>query len=185
MGSSATVILSSPRKGANSTALALAMAEGFQEAGGTFETIDLSELDIGPCLACESCQRNGGKCVQADDMQPVYPKIVAADVLIMATPVYWFNMSAQLKIFLDRCFAVALSDEGSFAKKTLAAALAFGDRDPFVSGGVNAIRCFQDICSYTGAKWGGCVYGSAMERQTLGKDAALMAQARETGRALL
>ena len=185
MSASAAVILSSPRKGANSSALALSMAEGFKEAGGNFEVIDLAGLDISPCLACEACQRNGGKCVQVDGMQTVYPQVTAADVLILATPIYWFNMSAQLKIFLDRCFAVALSESGSFAKKTLAVALAYGDQDPFVSGGVNAIRCFQDICTYTGAKWGGCIYGAAMDRQVLAKDKDLLAKARELGKGLL
>lgn len=185
MSKSAAVILSSPRKGANSSSLALAMAEGFKEAGGSVEIIDLTGLDISPCLACEACQRNGGKCVQIDGMQTIYPSIVSADVLILASPIYWFNMSAQLKTFIDRCFAVALSEAGSFSKKSLAFALAYGDSDPFTSGGVNAIRTFQDICAYTGAKWGGCVYGSAMERGVLAKNKDLIAKAGELGKNLI
>jgi Multimeric flavodoxin WrbA len=185
MSKSAAVILSSPRKGANSSALALAMAEGFKKAGGSAEIIDLAGLDISPCLACEACQRNGGKCVQIDGMQTVYPLVASADVLILASPIYWFNMSAQLKIFLDRCFAIALSDDGSFSKKELAVALAYGDSDPFASGGVNAIRTFQDICAYTGARWGGCIYGSAMERGVLIQDKELMAKAGELGKSLI
>lgn len=178
------IILSSPRKGANSSALAQAMGEGFSEAGGRVETIDLSRLDIKPCLACEACQRNGGKCAQIDGMQTAYPKVIAADVLILASPVYWFNMSGQLKVFLDRCFAVAMTEEGHFSKKTLAAALAYGDTDPLSSGAVNAIRCYQDICNFSGATWGGCVYGSGMEREILAKDETLLAQAQELGRKL-
>ena len=185
MSKSAAVILSSPRKGANSSALALSMAEGFKEAGGSFEVVDLAGLDIALCLACEACQRNGGKCVQIDGMQTVYPQVTKADVLILATPVYWFNMSAQIKAFLDRCFAVALSEDGSFSKKTIAVALAYGDVDPFASGGVNAIRCFQDICTYTGAKWGGCIYGSGMDREVLSKNEELMGKAKELGKSLV
>ncbi len=154
MTKKAVIILSSPRKGANSSALALAMAEGLGEGGLEVGVVDLAGLDIKPCLACEACQRNGGKCSQIDGMQAVYPQVQAADYLVLASPVYWFNMSGQLKIFLDRCFAVAASPEGPWAEKTLAAALAFGDTDPYASGGVNAIRCFQDICTYTGARWG-------------------------------
>lgn len=184
MSKSAAVILSSPRKGANSSALALAMAEGFKEAGGTVNLVDLTGLDISPCLACEACQRNGGKCVQIDGMQTVYPQVTAADVLILATPIYWFNMSAQLKIFLDRCFAVASSEAGPFSKKCIAAAMAYGDTDPLSSGCVNAVRCLQDTCAFTGAKWGGVVYGSAMERGVLGKDEELLAKAKELGRGL-
>ena len=182
MSKKAAIILSSPRKGANSNALGLAIGDGIKEAGGKIKVIDLSGLDIKPCLACEACQRNGGKCVQHDGMQTVYPQVIDADILVLASPIYWFNVSGQLKVFLDRCFAVAGNDNGPFSRKTIASALSFGDVDPFVSGAVNAIRSLQDICGYTGAKWGGCIYGSAMEREALAGNAELLAKAREMGR---
>lgn len=185
MSKSAAIILSSPRKGANSSVLALAMGAGIEDAGGDITVVDLSGLDIKPCLGCEACQRNGGKCVQTDGMQTVYPKVTAADILVLATPVYWFNVSGQLKVFLDRCFAVALGGEGSFAKKTMAVALAFGDTDPFSSGGVNAIRSIQDICRYSGAVWGGCIYGSAMERDVFSRDQELLERAKTLGKSLV
>ncbi|MDL2226673.1 flavodoxin family protein [Deltaproteobacteria bacterium OttesenSCG-928-M10] len=185
MTKSAAIILSSPRKGANSSALALAMGAGIEEAGGSTSVVDLSGLEVKPCLGCEACQRNGGKCVQLDGMQTVYPKVAAADILVLATPVYWFNVSGQLKVFLDRCFAVAVGGEGSFGRKTIAAALAFGDTDPFTSGGVNAIRSIQDICNYSGAVWGGCVYGSAMERDVFSQDQELLERARTLGKSLV
>jgi multimeric flavodoxin WrbA len=185
MGKKAAIILSSPRKGSNSSALAMAVGAGVEAAGGRFEALDLSGLDIKPCLACEACGRNGGKCIQIDGMQAVYPKVLEADILIMATPVYWFNMSAQLKTFLDRCFAIALTPDAPFAKKTIAAALAFGDEDILASGGVNAVRCLQDVCRFTGAAWGGCVYGAASERDALARDEKLMAEAKALGERLL
>ncbi len=185
MSKKAVIILSSPRKGSNSGTLALAVGAGITEAGGQVETVDLSGLDIKPCLACDACQRNGGKCVQIDGMQTIYPKVIAADILVLATPIYWFNLSAQLKIFLDRCYAIAVGEDNIFGKKVIAAALAYGDSDPFISGAVNAIRSLQDICGYTGAAWGGCVYGSGMEREALAKDEELLAQARKMGRGLV
>ena len=184
MNKTATIILSSPRKGSNSNALAAAMAGGLEEAGGQTETIDLSGLDVKPCLACEACQRNGGKCSQIDGMQTVYPKVRDADILILASPIYWFNMSGSLKNFLDRCYAIAMIGNRPFSQKIIAVALAYGDADPYISGAVNAIRTFQDICAYTGAAWGGCIYGSAMEREALSKDEALLEKARELGRGL-
>lgn len=184
MSKLALIVNSSPRKGSNSSALARAMGEGFIEAGGRVETVDLAGLDIKPCLGCEACQRNGGKCVQIDGMQTVYPKVVAAEALVLASPVYWFNMSGQLKVFLDRCFAVALTEAGSFGRKTLAAALAYGDSDPMTSGAVNALRCYQDICRFSGATWAGCVYGSAMERDLMAQNETLLTEARELGRRL-
>ena len=185
MSKKAAIILSSPRKGSNSSALAMAVGAGVEAAGGSFEVLNLSGLDIKPCLACEACRRNGGKCVQIDGMQTVYPKVLEADILVLASPVYWFNMSAQLKTFLDRCFAVYLTPDASFAQKTIAAALAFGDEDILVSGGVNAVRSLQDICRFTGAAWGGCVYGAAAERDALAKNEKLMAEANALGERLL
>ncbi|MDR2946266.1 MAG: flavodoxin family protein [Candidatus Adiutrix sp.] len=184
MSKTATVIVSSPRKGSNSGALAEAIAAGLTESGVTVETLDLSILDIKPCRACEGCQRNLGLCIQPDDMEAVYPKVRAADVLVLSSPVYWFNMSGLLKTFLDRCFAVAMVGERPFAQKTIAAALAYGDADPYVSGAVNAIRTFQDICAYTGAAWGGCVYASALSPNTLSQDQSILDKAKELGRAL-
>lgn len=184
MSKTATIILSSPRKGSNSGALAVAMADGLKEVGAQTEIIDLAGLDVKPCLGCDACQRNGGKCAQIDGMQTVYPKVRDADVLVLASPVYWFNMSGQLKCFLDRCYAVAMIGERPFSQKTIAAAMAYGDADPYISGAVNAIRTFQDICAYTGAAWGGCIYGSAMERDILSKDDVLLEKARELGRCL-
>jgi len=184
MSKTATIILSSPRKGSNSSALALAMAAGLEEAGVRTETVDLSGLDIKPCLGCEACQRNGGKCVQIDGMREVYPQVRDADILVLSSPIYWFNMNGLLKTFMDRCFAVAMIGDRPFSQKTIAVTLAYGDADPYISGAVNAIRTFQDICAYTGAAWGGCVYGSAMERDILSKDDALLEKAAEIGRGL-
>jgi multimeric flavodoxin WrbA len=160
------------------------MGAGIAEAGGRVETIDLAGLDIKPCRACESCHRGGGGCVQKDGMQTIYPKLIAADILVLASPIYWFNLSAQIKIFLDRCFAVAAGENGAFAKKTIAAALVYGNPEPFVSGAINAIRCLQDTCAYTGAVWGGCVHASAGGREAVAGQPALLDQARDLGRRL-
>jgi len=57
---------------------------------------------INYCEACEACQRNGGNCVQKDDMAEVLDKMMAADVIVMATPVYFYSMDAQMKTLIDR-----------------------------------------------------------------------------------
>ena len=187
MPKTALVILSSPRKGSNSSALGQAVAEGFTRAGGEAECLDLSRLDIKPCLACNACQRNGGRCAQIDGMFNVYPKIKTAAVLVLATPVYWFSMSAQLKIFLDRCYALlAPTEDGAppLAGKTLAAALSYGDKDLDSSGARNAIRIFEDICHHCQAAWGGFVHGSATERDTFVNDQKILGKARALGKKL-
>ena len=98
------VLLGSPRKKGNSTTLANQIVKGAESAGAEVETIYLNGLKIRPCQGCYACKKEGSKgCVVDDDMQSLYPKIVASDALVIATPVYWFNMTAQTKIFMDRC----------------------------------------------------------------------------------
>lgn len=99
------IISSSPRKNGNSELLCREFLEGAAEAGHNAEMIRLSEQQIGYCKGCYVCRKKG-KCVQDDDMMPLLEKIKAADVLVLATPVYFYTMCAQLKTFIDRLFYV-------------------------------------------------------------------------------
>jgi multimeric flavodoxin WrbA len=94
-------------------------------------------------------------------MNQLYPKLEEADSVVIASPIYWFNISAQTKIFIDRLYAVGVGQNNIFSGKKFAFILSFADPDPFVSGAVNALRSFQDICRYVGATIEGMVYGSA------------------------
>lgn len=98
-------IVSSPRKGGNSETLVERFIAGAEEAGHTVETIFLRDKKISPCIACEACLRNGGTCVQKDDMADILAKIIAADVIVLSTPVYYYSISAQLKMMIDRTLA--------------------------------------------------------------------------------
>ena len=76
------------------------------EAGGhETELIILSELKISPCASCGSCQKTG-KCIMIDDMQPMHKKLLEADCIVFASPIYFGGVSAQLKAFIDRCQAL-------------------------------------------------------------------------------
>lgn len=97
------VILSaSPRKGGNSDMLCDRFMQGAQEAGHDVEKIRVHDAAIGYCLGCEQCRKNGGKCVQQDDMAEILEKMEAADVIVMATPVYFYSMNGQMKTLIDR-----------------------------------------------------------------------------------
>lgn len=101
------VISGSARKGGNSDRMADAFCEGAREAGHTAEKVNIgTRMSIGGCLGCDGCRRGGGTCVQRDDMAVLYEKIAAADVVAIATPVYFYTWSAQTKAFLDRLYAV-------------------------------------------------------------------------------
>ena len=179
------VLLGSPRKKGNSTTLAKQIVKGAESAGAEVETIYLNGLKIKPCQGCYGCKKKDSKgCVVKDDMQPLYPKIVAADALVIATPVYWFNMTAQTKIFMDRCYGLfdASFTVNPLLKKRIGIAMSYGDTDPFNSGCVNALRSFQDAFTYVGAKIDGMVYGSAEEPGEISSNAVVMQQAEDLGR---
>jgi len=96
------VLSASPRKGGNSDLLCDQFMLGAREAGNRAEKIHLQDKNINFCRGCLDCQSNGGVCTQKDDMAEILNKIVQADVLVMATPIYFYNMDAQLKALIDR-----------------------------------------------------------------------------------
>lgn len=95
------IISSSPRKNGNSDRMCREFEKGAVEAGNEVCYVRLAEKNIGYCIGCYACQ-NDGKCFKNDDMQELQEKVLAADVLVLATPVYFYSMSAQLKTFIDR-----------------------------------------------------------------------------------
>ncbi len=105
MGKKILAVVSSPRKGGNSEMLVDRFIEGAKESGHTVEKICLREKKIAPCIACEACLRNGGTCVQKDDMADILQKIIDADTIVLSTPVYYYSVSAQLKVMIDRTLA--------------------------------------------------------------------------------
>jgi len=179
------VLLGSPRKKGNSTTLAQKIIAGAQSAGATVETIYLHGQDIAPCHACYGCLKpDNDSCVIDDDMQPIYPKLIEADAWVIASPVYWFTMSAQTKLFMDRCFSLFNNKKEALAGKRIAIAMSYGDSDPFNSGCVNALRTFQDAYRFVGANIVGMVYGSAEKPGGIESNQALMDEAEALGKKL-
>jgi len=180
------VFLGSPRKRANSTLLAGQIAAGAQAAGAEVETFTLHEMDIRPCRACEGCHRpNSHGCVIDDDMQALYPKLRAADAIVIASPVYWFTVSAQTKLLMDRWYALEGPQGNALRGKRFAIALTYGDSDPFTSGAVNALRTFQDACRFIGAEIVGMVYGTASQEGEIAANQALLERAYRLGQQLV
>ena len=96
------IISASPRKGGNSDLLCDQFLLGAKEAGHNVEKIFLRNYKINYCLGCGVCNTKH-VCVQKDDMKALLDKMVEADVIVLATPVYFYTMDAQLKTFIDRC----------------------------------------------------------------------------------
>lgn len=101
------ILNGSPRPNGNTAAMVKAYAEGAAEAGHTVHVVDVCKKKINGCLACEYCHTKGnGKCVQQDDMQEVYPLLENAEMLVLASPIYYHNFSGQLQCAINRIYAL-------------------------------------------------------------------------------
>ena len=109
MSKKVLILSTSPRKNSNSEALAEAFAKGAIGSGNEVEIIQLREKNYRFCLGCFVCQ-NTGKCVIKDDMAEIVPKMEQADVLVFATPIYYYEMSGQMKTLLDRANPLFVAD---------------------------------------------------------------------------
>ncbi|HEY3489476.1 MAG TPA: flavodoxin family protein [Candidatus Deferrimicrobiaceae bacterium] len=105
MAKKVLVLSASPRKGGNSDLLCDQFTLGAREVGHEAEKIFLRDKTINYCTACDACQGNGGKCVHEDDMAEILEKMIGADVIVMATPVWFFSMNGQMKTLIDRTVA--------------------------------------------------------------------------------
>lgn len=104
MSKKVLVLSASPRKGGNSDTLCDEFTRGAQEAGHMAEKVFLRDCKINYCTGCGACNSTH-HCVQQDDMQDILAKMVAADVIVMATPVYFYTMDGQMKTLIDRTVA--------------------------------------------------------------------------------
>ena len=105
MGKNVVILSGSPRKGSNSDLLCDEFLRGAVEAGNQVEKIRVAEKKIGYCSACYYCRDYGGVCAKKDDMAELLQKIIDADVLVLASPVYFYSIDAQLKTVIDRTVA--------------------------------------------------------------------------------
>lgn len=144
------VISTTLRKSGNSDALARAFAEGAKAAGNEVEFVSLKGKTINFCVGCLSCQ-NTQKCVIKDDAPAIVEKMHDSDVIAFATPVYYYEMSGQMKTLLDRANPLFPSDY-KFRDIYLLASAAEDD-DAAVDGTINGlggwIACFEK-CSLKG-----------------------------------
>lgn len=171
------ILSGSPRKGGNSDLLCDEFQRGAEECGHSVEKIRVAAKEIHPCIACYHCRDNGGACVFRDDMAEVLQKMIDADVLVLASPVYFYSIDAQLKAVIDRTVArwldvknkelyyiVTMADEDTAsADTTLACLRGYAD-------------CVQGAVE-KGVIVGGGVYEPGTVRQT-----AAMEKAYEMGR---
>ena len=180
------IVNGSPRKKGNSVTLAERVAEGARAVGAEVESVLLHDLDIKPCDACDVCLKDSERDCHIDDgMKGLYPLLRRTDALVIAGPVYWFTVSAQTKLFMDRCYALQGPGGNALRGKRIGIVLTYADSDAVNSGAVNAIRTFQDAYRYIGCPIVGMVYGSADAPGEVRDNSDLMDRAYNLGRLLI
>ncbi|WP_455593271.1 flavodoxin family protein [Bacteroides sp.] len=105
MSKKVLIISASPRKGGNSDTLCDQFMQGAHEAGHQVEKIFLRNKKVNYCTGCGSCYNQSKPCPQKDDTAAIIEAMIAADVIVMATPVYFYTMDAQMKTLIDRTCA--------------------------------------------------------------------------------
>lgn len=125
------ILNGSPRPNGHTAQMLTSFRDGARSAGHEVWQIDVCRKNIRGCLGCEYCHtKGGGKCVQKDDMQEVYPLLHAADMLVLASPIYYHNLSGQLKCTIDRFYASGFPEDLTNLKK-IAMFLSSGDPDMY------------------------------------------------------
>lgn len=121
------VLNGSPRPRGNTKQMIDAFKEGAESAGHQVDVVDVCKKKIAGCLACEYCHTKGrGECVQKDDMQEIYEMLKEAEMLVLASPIYYHGISGQLKCTLDRFYSAAYPHKPKNLKKA-AMILSSGD----------------------------------------------------------
>lgn len=137
------VLQGSPRKNGNTQFLVEAFKEGAEKAGHNVEIVNVGNMKIAPCLACEYCHTKGnGECIQKDDMQGVVEKLLTADMIVLASSVHYFNFTGQLQNVITRFYA-----KGTMPAKQYA--LIVSSYSPDVYSGI--IETYKHIVNYSNA----------------------------------
>lgn len=117
------VLSASARKGGNTDLLCGEFIRGAESAGHSVEKMYVAFMQVKGCIGCRACQGNGGQCVQKDDMAAIFEKMKEADVIVYASPVYFYSFNAQMKAVMDRTFAIerVIKDKAAYLITTGAA----------------------------------------------------------------
>ena len=171
------ILEGSARANGNSCILSGEFARGAEEAGHSVETVMVARKKISGCLGCNACYRHGGTCVQKDDMEEIRAKMLEADVIVLASPIYFYSMTAQMKTLIDRTYAFF----NQLAGKTFYFVVTCAATDAsFTETMLASLRGFT--CCVPEAKEGGVVLGiGAMEAGEI-RTSAAMQQAYEMGK---
>ena len=153
------ILQGSPRANGNTAWMADEYKKAAEAAGHNVTLVNVAKKKIAGCLACEYCHGKGnGACVQKDDMQELYPLMAEAEVLVLAAPIYYFTLNAQIQAPIQRMYCV------NAPAKVKKMALLMSSYSPGVYDGAKAE--YRDICNYWNVKDTGIVTANIDEQKT-------------------
>ncbi len=173
------ILSGSPRKGGNSDLLCDEFMRGAIESGNEVEKIRVADKKIAPCRACDYCKKSGGKCAVADDMADVLQKMIDADVIVLASPVYFYSIDAQLKAVIDRTVArwLEVKNKEFYYIATCA--------DEEKQSAERTFECFRGYADCVeGAEEKGVIYGVGAYEKGAVKNTPALAQAYQMGKSV-
>lgn len=177
MNKKVLILSGSPRKNGNSDILCDAFMRGAKEAGNDVEKIRVAEKNIGYCRGCYYCKNSGGQCTIKDDMAEILQKMIDADVLVLASPVYFYSIDAQLKALIDRTVArwTEVKNKAFYYIMTAAD----GEKQAMET----SLACFRGYADcVSGAREMGVIYGTGVYEKGEIQSSAAMAEAYTMGK---
>jgi multimeric flavodoxin WrbA len=170
----------SPREKGNTSYLSEVFKNKLIEYGHNVRVLFLKDYHIKPCQGCFWCYQGFPlECVQDDDMNSLYPLILNADVIVFSSPIYWFNYSAQLKLFVDRLVALHVKGGHALDGKKFASVFVYGDRDSEASGVFTAIESIEKMISYFKGDYLGVLHGTGGDNLTVPENKKLLGALQE------
>lgn len=179
MSKKVLILSGSPRKGGNSDLLCDEFMRGASETGNQAEKISVTEKKIGYCSACYFCHQSNGVCAKKDDMTEILQKMIDADVIVLASPVYFYSIDAQLKTVIDRTVArwTEVKNKEFYYIVTCA--------DEEKESQERTIECFRGYADCVeGAKEMGIIYGTGVYQKGEIKNSPAFTEAYRMGRSV-
>jgi multimeric flavodoxin WrbA len=180
-------IYGSPRKKGNTARLLEQAVAGAREAGAQVDEVALRDLKISPCLEIYGCKKDG-RCAIKDDYQGLYDKLISCDGVILASPIFFYNVSAQTKTMMDRCQSLWVKkywiDERPFgeldpAKKALFICVGASKGKKLFDGALMTVKYFLDTLNM--GLWKSLLYRGLDFEGDVDKEPAYLEEARRAG----
>ena len=147
------ILNGSTRAKGNTEALVEAFTNGAEGAGHSIKNFNVNKMNIRGCQGCFGGGKNpDSPCVQKDDMEKIYPAFREADVIVFASPLYFWNVSAQLKAALDRTFAFLEGDSGAQIKNSKECVMLIAAGDSHKENFASVLSLYESVLQYMGWK---------------------------------